>query len=84
MRSGQRGWDRKTLDVHMHLMEAFTTLYECSGKDVHRRKLLEDIDLLVKGLSILFTRPEFPSFSTTGVLHPQIKFNIVWGLGQVL
>lgn len=24
------GGDRKTPDVHMHLMEAFTTLYECT------------------------------------------------------
>ncbi len=44
---GSQGGDRKTLDVHMHLMEAFTTLYECTGKDVHRRKLLEDIELLL-------------------------------------
>src|SRR4030066_202001 len=42
-----QGGDRKTLDVHMHLMEAFTTLYECTGKEVHRRKLLEDIDILM-------------------------------------
>ena len=27
---GSGGGDRKTLDVHMHLMEAFTTLYECT------------------------------------------------------
>lgn len=43
------GWcagDRKGLDTHMHLMEAFTTLYEASGKEVHKRKLLEIIDLI--------------------------------------
>ena len=44
---GSQGGDRKTLDVHMHLMEAYTTLYECTGQNVHRRKLLEDIDLLI-------------------------------------
>jgi mannobiose 2-epimerase len=43
---GSAGGDRKTLDVHMHLMEAFTALYECTGRDVHRRKLLEVIEIL--------------------------------------
>jgi mannobiose 2-epimerase len=38
---GFEGGDRKSLDAHMHLMESFTTLYEASGTDVHRRKLLE-------------------------------------------
>ena len=35
---GSKGGDRKTLDVHMHLMEAYTSLYECSQKELHRRK----------------------------------------------
>jgi len=47
MGPGAPGGDRKTLDVHMHLMEAFTTLYEASGKDIHRRKLKESIDILI-------------------------------------
>mgnify|MGYP001773856780 CR=1 FL=1 len=29
---GSGGGDRKTLDVHMHLMEAYTALYNASGK----------------------------------------------------
>jgi len=44
---GAAGGDRKTLDVHMHLMEAFTSLYECTRMPIHRRKLLEVIDLLI-------------------------------------
>ena len=40
--------DRKSLDIHMHLMEAFTTLYEASGKEIHKRKLLEVIGLIRK------------------------------------
>ena len=43
---GFAGGDRKGLDTHMHLMEAFTTLYEASGAEIHRRKLLEIIDLI--------------------------------------
>lgn len=43
---GFAGGDRKTLDTHMHLMEAFTVLYEASQAEVHRRKLLELVDLI--------------------------------------
>jgi len=38
--------DRKGLDTHMHLMEAFTVLYQASKESVHRRKLIEIIDLI--------------------------------------
>jgi mannobiose 2-epimerase len=40
--------DRKGLDTHMHLMEAFTVLYAASGRELHRRKLLEVTDLIVR------------------------------------
>lgn len=39
--------DRKSLDIHMHLMEAYTTLYEVSGKEIHCRKLEESIGLIL-------------------------------------
>jgi mannobiose 2-epimerase len=45
--SGRAGGDRKSLDVHMHLMEALTTLYEMTGHPTHRRRLLEVIDLIL-------------------------------------
>jgi mannose/cellobiose epimerase-like protein (N-acyl-D-glucosamine 2-epimerase family) len=38
--------DRKSLDTHMHLMEAFTVLYEATGNPLHRRKLLEVAELI--------------------------------------
>jgi len=41
---GSGGGHRKTLDVHMHLMEAFTTPYECTGSAAHRRALVVDVD----------------------------------------
>ena len=44
---GFGGGDRKTLDSHMHLMEAFTVLYEASREEIHKRKLKEVIDLIV-------------------------------------
>jgi mannose/cellobiose epimerase-like protein (N-acyl-D-glucosamine 2-epimerase family) len=76
---GSQGGDRKTLDVHMHLMEAFTTLYECTGKDVHRRKLLEDIDLLLYRIIHPVYKTGIPQFFKDWTVAPQIKFDIVWG-----
>ena len=43
---GFSGGDRKGLDTHMHLMESFTTLYEASHLPLHRRKLMEVLDLI--------------------------------------
>lgn len=76
---GSAGGDRKTLDVHMHLMEAFTTLFECSGKDVHRRKLLEDIDLLINRIIHPVYKTGIPQFYKDWTVAPQIKFDIIWG-----
>jgi mannobiose 2-epimerase len=76
---GPAGGDRKTLDVHMHLMEAFTTLYECSGKEVHKRKLLEVIDILTKRIIHPKYMTGVPQFTADWKVAPQIKFDIVWG-----
>jgi mannobiose 2-epimerase len=76
---GSQGGDRKTLDVHMHLMEAYTTLYECTGKDVHRRKLLEDIDLLIHRIIHPVYKTGIPQFFEDWAVAPQIKFDIIWG-----
>jgi mannobiose 2-epimerase len=76
---GSAGGDRKTLDVHMHLMEAFTALYECTGKDVHRRKLLEVIEILQKRINHPVYRTGIPQFFRDWKIAPQIKFEIIWG-----
>jgi len=76
---GSQGGDRKTLDVHMHLMEAFTTLYECTGLEVHRRKLLEDIDLLLNKIIHPVYKTGIPQFFKDWTVAPQIKFDIIWG-----
>ena len=39
--------DLKSLDIHMHTLEAFTTLYECTGEEIHKRKLQEVIDIVL-------------------------------------
>lgn len=76
---GSQGGDRKTLDVHMHLMEAYTTLYECSGKDVHRRKLIEIIGLLLNRIIHPVFKTGIPQFFKNWEVAPQIKFDIIWG-----
>jgi len=76
---GPQGGDRKTLDVHMHLMEAFTNLYEATGQSIHRRTLIEDIEILTKRM----LHPEYgtgiPQFTVDWKVAPQIKFDIIWG-----
>jgi len=76
---GSQGGDRKTLDVHMHLMEAYTTLYECTNQEVHRRKLLEDIDLLKNHIIHPVYKTGIPQFFKDWTVAPQIKFDIIWG-----
>jgi mannobiose 2-epimerase len=76
---GAAGGDRKTLDAHMHLMEAFTTLYECTGKQVHRRKLLEVIEIMTKKIMHPIYGTGIPQFWADWSVAPQIKFDIVWG-----
>jgi mannobiose 2-epimerase len=76
---GSGGGNRKTLDVHMHLMEAFTTLYECTQSARHRRALQDDIDILLRRV----LHPQFatgiPQFWADWRVAPQIKFDVVWG-----
>jgi len=76
---GSRGGDRKTLDTHLHLMEAFTTLYEATGKELHRRKLLEAIEILLKRMLHPRYGTGIAQFFPDWTVAPQIKFDIVWG-----
>ena len=76
---GAAGGDRKTLDAHMHLMEAFTTLYEASGQEIHRRKLLEIIALLMNRIMHPDYGTGVPQFWADWRVAPQIKFDIIWG-----
>ena len=76
---GSQGGDRKTLDVHMHLMEAFVALYECTGLDVHHRKLLEVIDILLNRIIHPVYKTGIPQFFKDWSIAPQIKFDIIWG-----
>ena len=76
---GSKGGDRKTLDAHMHLMEAFTTLYEASQTSVHRRKLMEIIEILKNRMMHSEYGTGIPQFFANWEVAPQIKFEVVWG-----
>lgn len=76
---GVYGGDRKSLDVHMHLMEAFTNLFAASGHHIHRRRAREVLDLI-------YSRMLHPEHGTgmaqfTPDFHPlrAIIFKNVWG-----
>lgn len=77
--AGSGGGDRKTLDVHMHLMEAFTNLLEADGRNVYRRKLEEIIALLTTRILHPEYRTGIPQFTPDWRVAPQIEFDIVWG-----
>jgi len=75
---GAGGGDRKTLDVHMHLMEAYTSLYAVSRKELHARKLREVIRIIVERV-LSPGGTGIPQFSIDWKQVPHIKFDIVWG-----
>lgn len=76
---GAYGGDRKSLDVHMHMMEALTTLYELTGSVVHRRRLLEVIDLLVTKMLEPTHGTGISQFSLALEPLRAIIFKAVWG-----
>ncbi len=43
---GFHAGDRKSLDIHMHLLECFTMLYQASGMEIHHRRLEEVIQVI--------------------------------------
>lgn len=78
-KGGAQGGDRKTLDVHMHLMEAVTALYSATRRESHRRKLVEIIEILITRVLHPTYKTGVPQFFRDWRVAPQIKFDIVWG-----
>jgi mannobiose 2-epimerase len=76
---GAFGGDRKSFDVHLHLMEAFTTLYELTGREAHRRKLVEVVDLLWARMFHPGTWTGIAQFALDFTPLPAIMFKTVWG-----
>ncbi len=78
-RPGVYGGDRKSMDVHMHMMEALTTHYELTGSPTHRRRLEESIALITDRM----LRPEsgtgYIQFALDFTPLPAIMFAVEWG-----
>ncbi|HEY9594273.1 MAG TPA: AGE family epimerase/isomerase, partial [Spirochaetia bacterium] len=73
------GGDRKSFDVHMHLLEAYTVLYELTKAEIHRRKLLEVIDVLWARMFNPGTWTGISQFSLDLKPLRAIMFKTVWG-----
>lgn len=70
--------DRKSLDIHMHLMEAFTVLAQCSGKEIHRRKLQEVIDVILQKMVDKSSGCGLNQFKTDFSPIPAINIRRTW------
>lgn len=75
---GFAGGDRKGLDTHMHLMEAFCNLYLASRKEIHRRKLLEVIDVIVSRMIDPITGCGLNQFDPSFRPIPAIAIKRTW------
>jgi mannose/cellobiose epimerase-like protein (N-acyl-D-glucosamine 2-epimerase family) len=78
-RPGKYGGDRKSMDVHLHMMEALTRLYELTGSPTHRRRLLEIIDLICTRMLDPQTGLGYMQFSFDFTPLPAILFATEWG-----
>lgn len=79
---GKSGGDRKSFDVHMHMMEALTTLYEMTHSPTHRRRLIETIDLIITRMLHPEHGTGYHQFSLDFTPLPAIRFAVEWGSDQ--
>lgn len=78
-RPGRYGGDRKSLDVHMHAMEALTNLYEMTGHPAHRRRLQEVIELIINRMLDPKFGTGYMQFAPDFTPLPAILFAVDWG-----
>ncbi len=76
---GVYGGDRKSLDVHMHLMEAFTNLYEATGHHLHKQDTQRVIDLLFERMIHPEHGTGMAQFAFDWTPLRAIIFKNVWG-----
>ncbi len=76
---GPAGGDRKSMDVHMHMMEALTRLYEMTGEATHRRRLEEVIGLITDRMIEPETGTGYMQFGLDFEPLPAIDFDVEWG-----
>lgn len=75
---GEGAGDIKSLNIHMHLLEAFTTLYACTGLEIHKRKLQEVIDLVLTKMAYLNIGCGFDQLGPEFVRRPAISIPRTW------
>ena len=78
-RPGRYGGDRKSMDVHMHAMEALTSFYELTRHPTHRRRLLEMIDILIGKMLHPRFGTGYIQFTLDYKPLPAIMFAVDWG-----
>jgi len=76
---GKQGGDRKSLDVHMHMMEALTSLYMASEHPTHARRLRQVIDLILDRMLEPETGTGYFQFAMDFTPLPGIEFDLTWG-----
>lgn len=69
----------KSLDVHMHLMEAFTTLFELTRSTEHKLALKSVIDLIFHKMVDPVTGTGISMFTEAWVPIPNVELETVWG-----
>ena len=69
----------KSLDVHIHLMEAYTTLYECTQAENHKRALLDIIELIFDKMIDADTGTGISMFSCDWKPIANVELDTVWG-----
>ncbi len=76
---GSAGGDRKSLDVHMHMMEALTNLYDMTDSVSHRRLLTHTIDLILSRMLHPENGLGISQFTWDFTPLPAINFKTEWG-----
>ncbi len=69
----------KSLDVHMHLMEAFTTLYELTREERHKKALMEIIELIFDKMVDQDTGTGISMFTQDWQPIANVELDTVWG-----
>ena len=69
----------KSLDVHMHLMEAYTTLYELTGAENHKKALMDIIDLIFDKMIEPKTGTGISMFTDDWKPIANVELDTVWG-----
>jgi mannose/cellobiose epimerase-like protein (N-acyl-D-glucosamine 2-epimerase family) len=77
--AGRSGGDRKSMDVHMHMMEALTNLFEMTGSSTHRRRLTEVMDLILTRMLHAETHLGYMQFALDFTPLEAILFETEWG-----